>query len=47
MARFVSPHRNYFHGVREYLPQRLGPYGDHLPEQKALGAEFGPDLRTD
>ena len=47
MARFVSPHRNYSHGVREYLPQRLGPYGDHLPEQKALAADFGPDLRTD
>lgn len=47
MARFVSPHRNYSHGIREHLPQRLGPYGDHLPEQKALEAAFGPDLRTD
>lgn len=47
MARFVSPHRNYSHGVRDFLPQRLGPYGDHLPEQKALEAQFGPDLRTD
>jgi len=47
MARFVSPHRNYAHGIRGYLPQRLGPYGDHLPEQPALEAQFGPDLRTD
>lgn len=47
MARFVSPHRNYSHGVREEKPQRLGPYGEHLPEQKALIADFGPDLRND
>ncbi len=47
MARFVSPHRNYSHGVREEKPQRLGPYGEQLPEQKGLSADFSPDLRTD
>jgi hypothetical protein len=47
MARFVSPHRNYSHGVRGHLPQRLGPYGDHLPEQPELEAAFNPDIRTD
>jgi hypothetical protein len=47
MARFVSPHRNYSHGVRAEKLQRLGPYGEHLPAEKALEAQFGPDYRSD
>lgn len=47
MAKFVSPHRNFRVGIREGLPQRLGPYGEQLPEQKELTAEFTPDLRDD
>lgn len=47
MARFVSSHRNYSHGVRNHAPAHLGPDGKMVPEQRALRADFTPDLRTD
>ena len=47
MARFVSPHRNYAHGVRPEIEAHLGPDGVMVPKQTALSADFGPDLRTD
>jgi hypothetical protein len=47
VARFVSPHRNFAHGVRGGVPTHLGPDGVMVPEQTELIAEFTPDLRTD
>lgn len=47
MARFVSPHRNYRHGVRPHRDAHLGPDGVMVPEQTELSAQFTPDLRTD
>ena len=47
MARFVSPHRNYKHGVRRETPAHLGPDGKMVPAVRALQAEFDPDLRND
>ena len=47
MARFVSSHRNYSHGVRNYIASHLGPDGKMVPEQTELQAQFTPDLRTD
>jgi hypothetical protein len=47
MARFVSPHRNYRHGVRAAEAAHLGPDGVMVPEVTALAAIFTPDLRTD
>lgn len=47
MARFVSSHRSYSHGVRNHIPAHLGPDGKMVPEQTALQAQFTPDLRTD
>lgn len=47
MARFVSPHRNYSHGVRSEVEAHLGPDGVMVPYQRHLSADFGPDLRTD
>jgi hypothetical protein len=47
MARFVSSHRNYSHGVRNGVPAHLGPDGRMVPEQTELSADFTPDLRTD
>ena len=47
MARFVSPHRNYKHGVRKETPTHLGPDGRMVPGVRALQAEFSPDLRQD
>lgn len=46
MARFVSSHRNYSHGVRNHVPAHLGPDGKMVPEQTELAADFTPDLRT-
>lgn len=46
MARFVSPHRNYSHGVRNALPERVGPRGIEA-EVRGLEAQFNPDGRTD
>jgi hypothetical protein len=47
MARFVSSHRNYSHGVRNGVPAHLGPDGRMVPEQTELSADFTPDLRTE
>ena len=47
MARFVSQHRNFSHGVRNAEPAHLGPDGVMVPEVTALAADFSPDLRTD
>jgi len=47
MARFVSSHRAYSHGVRNHVPAHLGPDGKMVPEQHPLQAQFTPDLRTD
>lgn len=47
MARFVSQHRNFIHGIRVAEPAHLGPDGKMVPEVTALDAEFTPDLRTD
>ena len=47
MARFVSPHRSYAHGVRSAREAYLGPDGQMVPEVTALEAAFTPDLRTD
>ncbi len=47
MARFVSPHRNYAHGVRGAREAHLGPDGRMVPETRELLAQFTPDLRTD
>jgi hypothetical protein len=47
MARFVSPHRNYSHGIRNHVDAHLGPDGKMVPEQSELSADFSPDLRTD
>ena len=47
MARFVSSHRAYSHGVRNHVAAHLGPDGKMVPEQTALQAQFTPDLRTD
>ena len=47
MARFVSAHRNYSHGVRPHVAAHLGPDGKMVPEQTELSADFSPDLRTD
>ena len=47
MARFVSPHRNYSHGVRAAEAAHLGPDGVMVPEVTELSADFSPDLRTD
>lgn len=47
MARFVSQHRNYAHGVRNPAPAHLGPDGVMVPEVMALDAQFNPDLRND
>jgi hypothetical protein len=47
MARFVSQHRNFNHGVRNGQPAHLGPDGVMRPEVTELSAQFNPDLRTD
>jgi hypothetical protein len=47
MARFVSQHRNFSHGVRNGVPAHLGPDGRMKPEVTPLSAQFTPDLRTD
>lgn len=47
MARFVSQHRNFSHGVRNHAPAHLGPDGKMVPEVSALEAKFTPDLRND
>jgi hypothetical protein len=47
MARFVSSHRNYSHGVRSGVAAHLGPDGRMVPERRELSADFTPDLRTD
>jgi adenosine/AMP kinase len=47
MARFVSSHRNYSHGVRNHVASHLGVDGKMVPEQTELQAQFTPDLRTD
>lgn len=47
MARFVSPHRNYAHGVRAERDAYLGPDGRMVPAQTFLSADFSPDLRED
>jgi hypothetical protein len=47
MARFVSQHRNFSHGVRNAEAAHLGPDGVMVPEVTALAADFSPDLRTD
>lgn len=47
MARFVSQHRNFNHGVRNARPAHLGPDGIMVPEVTALAAQFTPDLRND
>lgn len=47
MARFVSQHRNFNHGVRNAKEAHLGPDGKMVPETRALDAQFSPDLRTD
>jgi len=47
MARFVSSHRNYSHGIRNHVPAHLGPDGKMVPEQTELSADFSPDLRND
>lgn len=47
MARFVSQHRNYRHGVRAHLPERMGVNGVMLPAVPELEAVFTTDLRTD
>jgi hypothetical protein len=47
MARFVSSHRNYSHGVRGHVPAHLGPDGKMVPEQTELSANFTPDLRNE
>lgn len=47
MARFVSSHRGYSHGVRPHTEAHLGPDGKMVPEQRELAADFSPDLRTD
>jgi hypothetical protein len=47
MARFVSQHRNFNHGVRNAREAHLGPNGQMVPEVTALDAQFTPDLRTD
>ncbi len=46
-ARFVSPHRNYAHGVRPAKEAKMGPDGKIIPEQRELSVSFSPDLRTD
>jgi hypothetical protein len=46
MARFVSAHRNYSHGVRPHKAAHLGPDGKMVPEQTELSADFNPDLRN-
>ena len=47
MARFVSPHRSYSHGVRSGREAYLGPDGKMVPAETSLSADFTPDLRTD
>lgn len=47
MARFVSPHRNLYMGVRAEKAAYLGPDGVMVPGVTELGAQFTPDLRTD
>ena len=47
MARFVSQHRNFNHGVRNAKEAHLGPDGKMVPEVTALDAQFTPDLRND
>lgn len=47
MARFVSQHRNFVHGVRNPSAPHLGPDGKMVPEVTALAAQFTPDLRND
>ena len=47
MARFVSQHRNFSHGVREQKDAHLGPDGKMVPQVTALAVNFNPDLRTD
>jgi hypothetical protein len=47
MARFVSSHRNYSHGIRGHVAAHLGPDGKMVPEQRDLSADFTPDLRND
>jgi hypothetical protein len=47
VARFVSQHRNFNHGVRNAREAHLGPDGVMVPEVPALDAQFTPDLRTD
>ncbi len=47
MARFVSKHRNYSHGVRGNRQERLGHDGKMIPSLRALEAKFSPDLITD
>ncbi len=47
MARFVSQHRNFNHGVRNQRDAHLGPDGKMVPEVTALAAAFNPDLRND
>ena len=47
MARFVSQHREFAHGVRPGKEAHLGPDGVMVPEQRELIANFSPDLRTD
>ena len=47
MARFVSSHRNYSHGIRPHVDAHLGPDGKMVPEQKELSADFSPDLRNE
>lgn len=47
MARFVSSHRNYSHGVRPHVAAHLGPDGKMVPEQRELSADFSPDLRNE
>jgi hypothetical protein len=46
-ARFVSPHRNYSHGIRAHVPAHLGPDGKMVPEVTPLSADFTPDWRRD
>lgn len=47
MARFVSPHGNYSHGVRAGQPERMGLNGVMLPAVPALKAQFETDWRQD
>ena len=47
MARFVSQHRNFNHGVRNGKEAHLGPNGQMVPAVTPLDAQFNPDLRND